>query len=502
MATGNTQVVLPNTHDPNSPLTLITIHNSIKLTSTNYLSWKTQIEAILIGYDLHKFIDGSHPSPPATITANNAASPNPAYQTWLRQDKLLFAALVGTMSPNLVPLIAQSKTSHDAWKALANTYARPSRGHIKQIKDNLKNISKGSQSVTDYMQAIKTKADELATLGKPLDHEDLIEKVLDGLDDTFQSVIDAVNSRDTVITFDELHEKLINKELSLRNSSPGFPASAHLTHTQRSNQRSPGNHPPWPARPPTLQSAPSHYNRPMRPFLGKCQWCRGQGHVVPQCTLFRQQFPHASPPSRAVSSPPLRAPPPWQAQAHVATSNSPSHDPWLLDSGATHHITTDLQNLSFHNPYTGPDEIMIGDGSGIPITHTGSTSLPTSSHSFTLSNVLCAPTMKRNLISISQFCKSNNASIEFLPSSFFVKDLQSKAMLFQGQTKNGVYEWPISPASSPLLAFSTTKTTYPAWHHRLGHPSLPTLKHMVSSFNLDVSNSSSLKTNLLKTRLC
>ena len=179
MATGNTQVVLPNTHDPNSPLTLITIHNSIKLTSTNYLSWKTQIEAILIGYDLHKFIDGSQPSPPATITANNAASPNPAYQTWLRQDKLLFGALVGTMSPNLVPLIAQSKTSHDAWKALANTYARPSRGHIKQIKDNLKNISKGSQSVTDYMQAIKTKADEFAILGKPLDHEDLIEKVLE-----------------------------------------------------------------------------------------------------------------------------------------------------------------------------------------------------------------------------------------------------------------------------------------------------------------------------------
>ena len=83
MATENTQVVLPNTHEPDSPLTLITIHNSIKLTSTNYISWKTQIESILISYDLHKFIDGSHPPPPATITVNNEVSPNPAHQTWL-----------------------------------------------------------------------------------------------------------------------------------------------------------------------------------------------------------------------------------------------------------------------------------------------------------------------------------------------------------------------------------------------------------------------------------
>lgn len=49
-----------------------------------------------------------------------------------------------------------------------------------------------------------------------------------------------------------------------------------------------------------------------------------------------------------------------------------------------------------------------------------------------------------------------------------------------------------SPYSSPLLAFSAVKTTLPAWHHRLGHPSLPTLQHMLSSFHLDVSHSSHL----------
>ena len=65
------------------------------------------------------------------------------------------------------------------------------------------------------MQGIKTKADQLPTLGKPLDHEDLIKKILEGIDEDYQPVIDVINGRDTPISFDELHEKLINKEPAL-----------------------------------------------------------------------------------------------------------------------------------------------------------------------------------------------------------------------------------------------------------------------------------------------
>ena len=50
-------------------------------------------------------------------------------------------------------------------------------------------------------------------LDKPMDHEDLLEKILDGLGN--QYVIDAINGCNTPISFDELHEKLINKEITL-----------------------------------------------------------------------------------------------------------------------------------------------------------------------------------------------------------------------------------------------------------------------------------------------
>ena len=66
------------------------------------------MKAILIGYDLKKFVDGFYLAPMATITTNNKIKPNPEYQTWLREDKLLFGALVGTLSSSLIPLITQS----------------------------------------------------------------------------------------------------------------------------------------------------------------------------------------------------------------------------------------------------------------------------------------------------------------------------------------------------------------------------------------------------------
>lgn len=61
------------------------------------------------------------------------------------------------------------------------------------------------------MQQIKTIVDELALLGTILSQEDITEYIIEGLDPTqYQSIIDAVQARDTPITFEELHEKFIN----------------------------------------------------------------------------------------------------------------------------------------------------------------------------------------------------------------------------------------------------------------------------------------------------
>ena len=90
---------------------------------------------------------------------------------------------------------------------------------------------------------IKTRADELAILGKPIDNEDLIDRVLEGLSDEYKSIIDAINAHDMSISFAELHEKLLNKEASLPTAQPS-PLSLPSTKNPTAFQNRPNWCPP------------------------------------------------------------------------------------------------------------------------------------------------------------------------------------------------------------------------------------------------------------------
>lgn len=100
--------------------------------------------------------------------------------------------------------------------------------------------------------------------------------------------------------------------------------------------------------------------------------------------------------------------------------------------------------------------------------------------------------MKRNLISISKFRSDNNLLIEFSSDSYVVKDRLKGTHLHKGPSKDDVHEW---PSISSIVAFSNVKTSAIDWHHGLGHPSLPILKSLVSSFNLSVPGDFSFNCN-------
>ncbi|GLT59370.1 hypothetical protein SLA2020_321910 [Shorea laevis] len=153
-----------------------------------------------------------------------------------------------------------------------------------------------------------------------------------------------------------------------------------------------------------------------------CQLCGQSDHVARNCPQFLIQ--------------------PNCPMANFLATLCDSTNNWLIDLGANSHVTTELANLVLHSKYTDLDKLLIGDGLGLKITHVGQTTISTQNISLPLNNVLCVSSASRNLISVSQLCKSANVIVEFHVTHVFVKDRRTGVILLCGQNKNGVYEFP------------------------------------------------------------
>lgn len=80
----------------------------LKLTTRNYLFWRTQLVPFLRGQGLIGYIDGELPYPPATITTvattgssdGTAATktPNPAHAVWVQQDQSILSLIISLLS--------------------------------------------------------------------------------------------------------------------------------------------------------------------------------------------------------------------------------------------------------------------------------------------------------------------------------------------------------------------------------------------------------------------
>ena len=176
-------------------------------------------------------------------------------------------------------------------------------------------------------------------------------------------------------------------------------------------------------------------------------------------------------------------------QAHVVFNDdfakgllpiASSHGQWILDSGATDHITSSASSLvnttAFHLPH-----VSLPSGATTPITLTGSFRF---NSSVTLKDVLCVPIFKVDLLSVGKLTDGLSCSVTFFPSWCVLQDLVSKAMIGVGKRHGDLYYLVAFASSIPTCHPLCNVVNIPSslWHRHLGHPSLPRLQALASSF--------------------
>ena len=314
--------------------------------------------------------------------------------------------------------------------------------------------------------------------GQPLKCDDIISYVLAGLGYEYDSFVSSIYARNDPVTLEEVYSLLIVTESRLtrhHQSTPPPPAEANIVQRQspsynnrsRVNSRGRGRHNTYRGGNAFSYTKNDTYNS----SAIVCQVCGKHGHSARKCYhRFDLTYQHSSSPSHK--------------QAFIAANNGGWENDWHADTGATHHITHDMANLNLKSDdYTGTYQLQVGNGQGLHISKTGTSSLHASSHSFVLNQVLLVPQIQKNLLSVQKFCTDNNVYFEFHDQYFLVKDYLG-TVLHRGHVSNGLYHF--STKNAPPRAFSSIRISFDQWHRRLGHAAFPVVQCVLSSNKLPV----------------
>ena len=121
---------------------------------------------------------------------------------------------------------------------------------------------------------------------------------------------------------------------------------------------------------------------------------------------------------------------------------------WYTDTGATDHITKELEKLTARNKYHDTDQVHTTNGVGMRISQISRSIVRTPKQNLVLKNVLYIPQANKNLASVHRLTSDNNAFIEYHPDYFLIKDQATRKTLLRGDCKGGLYPLKSSRSSS------------------------------------------------------
>jgi hypothetical protein len=128
-------------------------------------------------------------------------------------------------------------------------------------------------------------------------------------------------------------------------------------------------------------------------------------------------------------------------------SETASRPSWIIDSGATDHMTPSSKQFSTYSPCPSNKKIATADGTLVTVAGIGDIQI---NHFITLKRVLHVPKLFVNLISIQKLTSDLSCSVTFQNDCCILKDKESGKSIEHAKEWNGLYylEKPCQPLFS------------------------------------------------------
>jgi hypothetical protein len=173
-------------------------------------------------------LDGSTAQPnPFLVAESGVQSVNLAFLAWNKKDKALLTLLFSTLSPTVLAMVVGKSTSQEVWNTLEERFISTTRANVLNLKLELQSFKKGgNESISVYLQRIKTVRDKLSAVGVQSDPEELLHVILKGLPKEYAPFASTIRTKDGTLPLEKLSVLLQTEEQSLHEASDPLSNSA------------------------------------------------------------------------------------------------------------------------------------------------------------------------------------------------------------------------------------------------------------------------------------
>jgi transposase InsO family protein len=339
------------------------------------------------------------------------------------------AWLLTKVAPHLVYEIEDAFSAKEAWDRLVSKHLTQLRGQVSGLLDQILHIKKGEkESVMQYSARAKELARKvsLASDGKSMGEAHMLTFVLKGLPAQYATTLDVIlpGVRKGETSWDAAFVDVFDKEQRLQAEAKQAQGHSRAEVTLEES-----------AALLARLGLDGRGRAPQRYTRGACFYCHQEGHHYANCPKRRQAG------GAAASGQPT-------AMAATVPENRNGRE-WVVDSGATHHVTAERDLFSQYREYASEAgcSLRFADGNSAPIEGRGQIPLVftwPSGRQVTgvLNDVLHVPKCKHNLFSVLSACK-NGASVHFDRNN--VKVVNEGIIIAEGQHEPSRNLWILDP---------------------------------------------------------